>query len=155
MTLGQHVVEDYRALQLSLKAHPAALLRDVLNHHHITPNADFTKMKTGRRVTIAGLVLVRQRPGSAKSVFMTLEDETSIANVIVWPKIFEEFRPIVMGARFVSISGKVQNESNVVHLIAEKLEDITFLLRRLNTLGTPAVTSLAPESVMPKGRNFH
>ena len=155
MSLGQHVIEDYRTLRLSLKAHPASLLRDVLNRHGITPNADFNKLPNGKRARIAGLVLVRQRPGSAVSVFMTLEDETAIANVIVWPKVFEEFRPIVMGAPFVAITGRVQSESGVIHLIAEELEDITFLLRRLNAEKIRVPIATLPESVMPKGRNFH
>ena len=147
MMLGQQVVEDYRHLRLSLKAHPAALLRPELDRRRIHTNAEFLALRDGARAHIAGLVLVRQHPGSAKSIFMTLEDETAAANVMVWPKIFEAYRPIVMGARFVAVSGRVQSESGVVHLIAEKLEDFTPLLQRLN--------ARAPESVMPKGRNFH
>jgi len=88
--------------------------------------------KSGRRVTVAGLVLVRQRPGSANGViFMTLEDETAVANTIVWPQVFETFRPIVLGARLVSVTGKLQNEFGVIHVIAERLDDLTPLLRRL------------------------
>jgi error-prone DNA polymerase len=147
MTLGQQVVEDYRHLHLSLKTHPAALLRPALQERHVIANADFTRLQDGARATIAGLVLVRQHPGSAKSIFMTLEDETAAANVIVWPKIFEAYRPVVMGARFVSVRGRVQSESNVIHLIAEELIDLTPLLRNLDTE--------TPEAVMPKGRNFH
>ena len=92
-------------------------------------------------------MLVRQHPGSAKSIFMTLEDETGIANIIVWPKVFEAYRPVVMSARFVAVSGRVQSESGVVHLIAEELTDLTPLLRGLDAQN--------PEAVMPKGRNFH
>jgi error-prone DNA polymerase len=147
MSLGQQVVEDYRHLHLSLKSHPAALLRPELTARRITPNAEFAALRDGAHVRIAGLVLVRQHPGSAKSVFMTLEDETSAANIIIWPKIFEAYRPIVMGARFIAVAGRVQSESNIVHLIAERLEDLTFLLRNLN--------GEEVETVMPKGRNFH
>jgi error-prone DNA polymerase len=147
MSLGQQVVEDYRHLRLSLKSHPAALLRPALAERRILANADFSRLKDGARATIAGLVLVRQHPGSAKSIFLTLEDETAAANVIVWPKIFEAYRPIVMGARFVSVRGRVQSESNVMHLIAEELIDLTPLLARLD--------AETPESVMPRGRNFH
>jgi error-prone DNA polymerase len=147
MTLGQQVVEDYRHLRLSLKTHPAALLRPALAERRILANADFARLKDGARTTIAGLVLVRQHPGSAKSIFMTLEDETAAANVIVWPKVFEAYRPVVMGARFVSVRGRVQSESNVIHLIAEELTDLTPLLRRLD--------QDTPEAVMPRGRNFH
>src|SRR5262249_14889371 len=89
-------------------------------------------MPSGCRVTVAGLVLVRQRPGSASGViFMTLEDETAVANAIVWPKIFELFRPIVLGARLVSVTGKLQNESGVIHVVADRLVDFTALLSRL------------------------
>ena len=147
MTQGQHVVEDYRHLRLSLKAHPAALLRPELDALRLHTNAEFLRLKDGARARIAGLVLVRQHPGSAKSIFMTLEDETAAANVMVWPKVFEVYRPIVMGARFVAISGWVQCESDVVHLIAEELQDLTYLLRRLD--------ANQPEAVMPGGRNFH
>ena len=147
MTLGQQVVEDYRHLRLSLKTHPAALLRPALDQKRIRTNADFARLKDGARATIAGLVLVRQHPGSAKSIFMTLEDETAAANVIVWPKIFESYRPVVMGARFVSVRGRVQSESDVMHLIAEELTDLTPLLRNLD--------ADTPEAVMPRGRNFH
>jgi error-prone DNA polymerase len=147
MSLGRHVVEDYRHLHLSLKTHPTALLRPELAARRILPNADFARLRDGARARIAGLVLVRQHPGSAKSIFMTLEDETAAANVIVWPKIFEAYRPIVMGARLVAISGRVQSEANVIHLIAEQLEDLTPLLQRLD--------AEEPETVMPRGRNFH
>jgi error-prone DNA polymerase len=147
MTLGQEVVEDYRHLRLSLRTHPAALMRLALDGLHIRSNAEFLDLKDGARARIAGLVLVRQHPGSAKSIFMTLEDETAAANVMVWPKVFEAYRPIVMGARFVAVSGRVQREAGVVHLIAEDLEDLTHLLRRLD--------ANAPEKVMPGGRNFH
>ncbi|MBV9550788.1 MAG: error-prone DNA polymerase, partial [Alphaproteobacteria bacterium] len=147
MSLGQQVVEDYRHLHLSLKTHPAALLRPALDGRRIATNAAFTAMGDGARARIAGLVLVRQHPGSAKSIFMTLEDETAAANVIVWPKIFEAYRPIVMGARFVAVSGRVQSESGVIHLIAETMEDLTPLLRRLD--------AEKAEMVMPRGRNFH
>ncbi len=84
------------------------------------------KVRSGERVTVAGLVLVRQRPGTAKGViFMTLEDETGVANIIVWPKAFERLRAIVIGARFVAVTGKLQNEAGVIHIIAERMEDLT------------------------------
>jgi error-prone DNA polymerase len=107
-------------------------------------------------VTVAGLVLVRQRPGTAKGViFATLEDETGIANVIVWPKVFETFRPVVLGARLISVTGKLQNASNVVHVVADEIEDLTPLLRRLSEDTIPIGSVACPDEVMPKGRNFH
>jgi error-prone DNA polymerase len=132
MRLGEQVVEDYRRLHLSLKAHPVAFLRDELKRRGILRHDELAAAKSGRRVTVAGLVLVRQRPGSANGViFMTLEDETAVANTIVWPQVFETFRPIVLGARLVCVTGKLQNEFGVIHVIAERLDDLTPLLERL------------------------
>jgi error-prone DNA polymerase len=132
MRIGEEVVEDYRRLHLSLKAHPVAFLRAELDRRGILRHDRLAATPSGRRVTVAGLVLVRQRPGSANGViFMTLEDETAIANVIVWPKIFEAFRPVVLGARLVAVTGKLQNESGVIHVVADRLDDLTALLRRL------------------------
>ncbi len=122
MPLGEHVVEDYRHLSLSLKAHPVAFVRDLLS--------------TRKILRTAGLVLVRQRPGSAKGViFLTLEDETGTANAIVWPKVFEALRPIVIGARFIAITGRLQNESGVIHIVVERAEDLTGLLALLSRHG--------------------
>ena len=107
MPPGEQVVEDYRHLHLSLKAHPVSFLRARSRgaRHHAARAA--ARHRSGRRVTVAGLVLVRQRPGTAKGViFMTLEDETGIANTIVWPRIFETFRPVVIGARLVAVTGR-------------------------------------------------
>jgi len=132
MPLGEEVVNDYRFLRLSLRAHPAKFLRADLSARNVQPNDALRTIKTGMRVTISGLVTCRQRPGSAKGVvFMTLEDETSVANVIVWPKIFERVRPIVLGARYVSVTGRVQSQSDVIHVVADEIEDLTFLLARL------------------------
>ncbi len=132
MLLGEQVVEDYRHLHLSLKAHPVAFLRGELARRGMVRHETLAAIKSGRRVTVAGLVLVRQRPGSANGViFMTLEDETAVANTIVWPQVFETFRPIVLGARLVAVTGKLQNEYGVIHVVAERLDDLTPLLKRL------------------------
>ncbi|HKH80049.1 MAG TPA: error-prone DNA polymerase [Methylovirgula sp.] len=133
MSLGEHVVEDYRHLSLSLKAHPVALLRHRLSEQSILRTEELAKIASGRRVSTAGLVLVRQRPGSASGViFLTLEDETGVANAIVWPKIFETLRPIVIAARFIAISGRLQSESGVIHVVVERAEDLTPLLGLLS-----------------------
>jgi DNA polymerase III alpha subunit len=107
------------------------------------------------RLTIAGLVIVRQRPGTAKGViFMTLEDETGSANVIVWPKVFETFRPVVIGARFVAVTGRVQNEQGGIHVIAEKIEDMTPLLGKLSSLGAEiSGLARADEVMRPQERD--
>jgi error-prone DNA polymerase len=125
MPLGEHVIHDYRSLGLSLKAHPVAFLRERLDSAGVTPNARLPSVPDGRRVSVAGLVLVRQRPGKGNAIFLTLEDEHSVANIIVWERTFTRFRPIVMGARFIRVTGKLQSESGVIHIVAEKVEDLT------------------------------
>ncbi len=136
MPLGAHVVEDYRRLSLSLKAHPTSFMRARLSARGILRSDALCSVKNGERVTVAGLVLVRQRPGTAKGViFMTLEDETGVANVIVWPKAFERLRAIVLGARFVAVTGKLQSESGVIHIVAERMDDLTPMLGMLSEAG--------------------
>ena len=136
MPLGAHVVEDYRRLSLSLKAHPTSFMRARLSARGILRSDALLSITSGERVTVAGLVLVRQRPGTAKGViFMTLEDEAGVANVIVWPKAFERLRAIVLGARFVAVTGKMQNEQGVIHVIADRMEDFTPMLGLLSEKG--------------------
>ena len=136
MPLGEHIVEDYRTLGLSLKAHPCALLRDALAARRAIKAETLSCLRNGERTRVAGLVLVRQRPGTASGViFMTLEDETGIANIVVWPKLFERFRAEVIGARLVAIDGPVQSESGVIHVIAERVHDWTPALARLSSAG--------------------
>jgi len=133
MLVGEQVVEDYRHLHLSLKAHPVSFLRRDLDRRGILRHELLPGIRNGARVTVAGLVLVRQRPGTAKGViFMTLEDETGIANTIVWARAFEAFRPVVIGARLVAVTGPLQSASGVIHVVMEKIEDLTPLLRRLS-----------------------
>jgi error-prone DNA polymerase len=132
MPLGEEVVNDYRFLRLSLRAHPSQFLRADLSQRGILRNEALRGLANNKRVTISGLVTCRQRPGSAKGVvFMTIEDESAVANVIVWPKVFERVRPVVLGARYVAVSGVVQEESGVIHVVADRLEDLTFLLAGL------------------------
>jgi error-prone DNA polymerase len=143
MPLGEHVVEDYRHLSLSLKAHPVAFLREKLTARRIIRTEELAQQKPGTRITTSGLVLVRQRPGSASGViFLTLEDETGIANAIVWPKIFEKLRPIVIAARLIAITGRVQAESDVIHVVVEQAEDLTPWLGLLSRQGRE-ISSLA------------
>jgi error-prone DNA polymerase len=141
MALGQQVVEDYRHLSLSLKAHPVAFVRGQLGG--TLKAEELATYPVDRRVTVAGLVLVRQRPGSAKgTIFLTLEDETGVANIIVWPKVFEALRPVVIGGRFISVTGRLQRDGDVIHVVAEKAEDLSRLLTLLSRLG-PDVSALA------------
>jgi error-prone DNA polymerase len=152
MPLGAHVVEDYRRLSLSLKAHPVAFMRSRLAARGILRSDALDRTKSGQRVTVAGLVLVRQRPGTAKGViFMTLEDEAGVANIIVWPKTFERLRALVIGARFVAVTGKLQSESGVIHIIAERMEDWTPTLGLLSDEGRSISTlSRADEVKRPQ-----
>lgn len=151
MLPGEEVIEDYRALSLSLKAHPVAFLRAEFAQMGIVRNVDLLTVRSGRRLTIAGLVLVRQRPGSAKGVvFMTLEDETGVSNAIVWPKVFEQYRSIAMGARLVKIHGRLQSANGVIHVVADHLEDLTpalgILQREARRFGT---SERADEALRP------
>ena len=125
MPLGQHVIHDYESLGLSLKAHPVAFLRRRLDGLGVTPNVRLLAVPDGRFVSVAGLVLVRQRPGKGNAIFLTLEDDEAVANVIVWPRLFDRYRPVIMGGRFIRVSGKLQSESGVVHIVANRIEDLT------------------------------
>jgi error-prone DNA polymerase len=133
MSLGEQVLEDYHALGMSLRAHPVGLLRQHLDRLGVAPNRTLADAKNGDRIKVAGLVLVRQRPGTASGViFMTLEDDGGIANIVVWPKVFEAWRRIVLGGRLVVVEGKLQREGLVIHVVAERFLDLTNLLRTLN-----------------------
>ena len=128
MPLAEHVVEDYVATGLSLKEHPVRFFRDRLTALGALPNARLRgdDLRQDARVTVAGLVLVRQRPGTAKGViFMTLEDETDIANIIVWPKAFAKNRRTVMTARFLAVRGRLQRAGLVIHVVAENFVDLS------------------------------
>ncbi len=127
MPLPEEVVADYQTVRLSLKGHPTEFLRAMFTGEGVVPCAAVTHENDKRRVRCAGVVLVRQRPGSANGVvFMTLEDETGIANIVVWPKVMEKFRKEVMGARLIEIEGVIQSSPDgVVHLVADRLFDRT------------------------------
>ncbi|MEL7133291.1 MAG: error-prone DNA polymerase, partial [Pseudomonadota bacterium] len=132
MHLGEEVVEDYVATRLTLRAHPMELLRpslpDLITHDALH------KVSLGR-YSICGLVITRQRPGTASGViFLTLEDETGVSNVVVWPKIYEKFRRSVMGGRLLRVTGYLQREGIVVHLIAQDIQDVSY---KLSELGHP------------------
>ena len=138
LTAGREVVEDYRATQLSLRAHPLSFLRDRLAAQGIARCADLIGMKDGARVEVAGLILVRQRPGTASGiVFVTLEDETGIANAVLWSDRFEANRRTVMSATMLAIRGRVQREGIVIHVIADTITDLTGMLREVGDLDLP------------------
>ena len=144
MTEGREVVEDYRAVQLSLRAHPVAFLRPQLDRRGFTRCGDLRHVRDGRKVEVAGVVLIRQRPGSAKGVlFITIEDETGVANAILWPDRFEAQRRIVMSAAMLSIRGLVQKEGDVIHVVTARMEDLTPLLHSVGAMDFPHRTSPA------------
>ena len=161
ISLGEHVVEDYAAISLSLKAHPIAFFRQQLATRGILTSAEhWDERRAGRRAAVAGLVLVRQRPGTAKGViFLTLEDETGIVNVVVWPKVFAKNRRVVMSAQFLEVHGRIEREGLVIHLVAERLVDRSDQLRSLaeGTAGMPATAKQVREGSWkpPKSRDFH
>jgi error-prone DNA polymerase len=125
MPKPEQVVADYQTIRLSLKGHPMEFLREMFAKERVVPCRDVAHKNDRRRVRCAGVVLVRQRPGSAKGVvFMTLEDETGIANVVVWPKVMEQYRKEVMGARLVLVEGYIQSSpEQVTHLVAQRMVD--------------------------------
>jgi error-prone DNA polymerase len=130
MTAGRQVVEDYRSVGLTLRRHPVSFLRSDLAARRIVRCADLATIRDGQRVEVAGIILVRQRPGSAKGVlFVTIEDETGHANLILWSSVFEAYRPLVLAASMIACRGKLQQESGVIHVVAEHLTDLSGLLR--------------------------
>jgi error-prone DNA polymerase len=137
MTAGREVVEDYRAVQLSLRAHPVAFLRPELDRRGIMPCAALRDLKDGARVHVAGIVLVRQRPGTGNVTFITLEDETGIANALAWQRIFEEHRRVIMASAMISIRGILQKEGKVIHIVSRTIEDLTPLLTMVGNLEFP------------------
>lgn len=146
MTLGQHVIEDYRTLGLSLKKHPISFIRSKMNTLNITCNKDLVNCYDGQSVNVAGLVLVRQRPGTASGIcFITIEDETSSANLVVFQKLFTKFRKEIVHSRLLMVEGKVQKEGEVIHVIASKCYDITGLLGSLHNPEARASEDLTDE----------
>jgi error-prone DNA polymerase len=147
MTMPEHVVHDYASLSLSIKAHPVSFLRERLNQLHIVSTNELNSLKNGDAVKVAGLVLVRQRPGTAKGVvFITIEDETGTANLVVFSNIIDKYRREILHSKLMMVEGKLQVEGEVIHVIVEKCFDLSFMLRKLS------VGDL--ENVFPDGRNF-
>ena len=173
MPLSEHVVNDYQTIRLSLKAHPMTFLRERYAAQKFVTADQLKTLRDGKRLSIAGLVLIRQRPGSAKGVvFITIEDETGVANLVVWPDVFETQRKIVMGARLMAVHGVVQKDEDdgVIHVIARRLEDHSHMLRHLSEdiMDAPLSRGDAPGAmrpppgrhprdveIIPKSRDFH
>lgn len=182
MPLGEEVAYDYKTTTMSLKRHPVSFSRGWLTSARYAANQDLWTMTNGRPVSVAGLVLIRQRPGAAKGViFALLEDETGIANVIIWPKVFERYRREVLSARFLGVHGILQREGDVIHVAARRLCNLTPKLAglsdyhgemddglsradefrrpviedaRLGRLRRRMARQKHMEEILPRGRNF-
>ena len=129
MTLAEHVVQDYGTTALSLKAHPVGFVREKLDRLKVTALKDLSKIKNGALVKVAGLVLVRQRPGTAKGIcFITIEDEASFANLVVFQALFDRYRKEILRSRLLMVEGRLQREGEVVHVIVRKCHDLSVLL---------------------------
>ena len=173
MSLGEQVAADYQTIHLSLKAHPMQLLRPVFEREGVLSCARTSAARDGQRVKIAGVVLVRQRPGKGNAIFVTLEDETGVTNVVIWARLFELYRRNIMASRLMLVEGELQRSpEGVVHLMANRIDDRTAELDRLSGVhdampqktradedlhpGYPRTYS-HPRSVriLPKSRDFH
>ncbi len=184
MPLGESVVHDYRSLSLSLKAHPVSFMRNELRRRGTIMCDDLNNARAGAIVEVAGLVLVRQRPGTASGIiFATLEDESGIANIVIWSKVFDANRKAVLGARMLAVKGQVQREGLVIHVVARTFTDLTGSLIRIaqgHDLGDRAlaradegrtgphedprktqwirkeeIAERQARAALPSGRNFH
>ncbi|MDX2232918.1 MAG: error-prone DNA polymerase [Hyphomonadaceae bacterium] len=151
MRLSEHVAEDYRTTGLSLKAHPCAFFRRALDAKGALPAGQLRAQGDGRRVRTAGLVLNRQRPGTAKNVmFATLEDETGVANLVIWDRLFQAERRTLMTSGFLFVEGRLQIAHNVVHLVVERVADLTHHLAQLRDSATAP-----PPTKLQRSRDFH
>jgi error-prone DNA polymerase len=158
MALPQQVAEDYRTTSLSLKAHPCGFFRSRLDRLNVLPAERLKGVRDGRKVSVGGLVLIRQRPGTAKGVvFLTLEDETGVANAVVWKDCFDAHRRTVMSASFLIVHGKVQAADGVIHVVAEGFTDLSAELARMKAdpeAPTPTAR-MRTSGRLQRSRDFH
>ncbi|MBV0893090.1 error-prone DNA polymerase [Paracoccus sp. Z118] len=173
MPVCEHVVADYQTLRLSLKAHPMRFLRRSMARQGYVPAAGLAGLRNRQAVRMAGIVLIRQRPGSAKGVcFVTIEDETGVANLVVWPKVFDAFRKTVMSARLMAVEGYIQRSEGVTHVVVQAVRDRSDALLRLadgqavnpqlaradeirRQLPAPRAGHPRDARIMPASRDFH
>lgn len=158
MSIAEHVVHDYASISLSLKAHPVSFVRSTLQQLHILSAKELATAKDGQLVKVAGLVLVRQRPGTASGIcFITIEDETGCANLVVFENLFKEYRKPILQSKLIMVEGKLQVEGEVIHVIVSACYDFSKLLRQLTSFNKedlPVLTSPEPdEKLIPTGLN--
>ncbi|WP_339764686.1 error-prone DNA polymerase [uncultured Sulfitobacter sp.] len=158
MPTCEHVVADYQTMRLSLKTHPMAFFRRSMARQGYVSASDLPRLRNGQAVSLAGIVLIRQRPGSAKGVcFITLEDETGVANLVVWPKVMDLFRKVIMQSRLINISGMLQRSDEVIHVVAHQLTDRSDALDRLSNdaLDVPLARADEVRKPLPSGTHTH
>ena len=156
MNLPQHVAEDYRTTSLSLKAHPVSFFREDLAERGVSPCSRLKTVRDRLRLSVGGLVLVRQRPGTAQGVvFMTLEDETGIANIVVWRDVFTAHRRLVMTSAFLVVHGQVQKEGEVIHVVAERFTDLSGRLAELREDQAEISAHSRVTGHLIRSRDFH
>jgi error-prone DNA polymerase len=171
MPLAEHIVADYQTVRLSLKGHPMQILRPRFHRERILSCAETEAKPDAAFARTAGIVLVRQRPGNGNAIFVTLEDETGITNVVIWARLFERFRREVMGARLMLVEGRVQKSvEGVVHLMAQRIVDRSIDLLSLSDTHRAEVPMPIDElknpplprhrhprnvRILPKSRDFH
>ena len=171
MPLAEHIVTDYQTVRLSLKGHPMQLLRPQFRREGILSCRETDAKRDGAFARTAGIVLVRQRPGNGNAIFVTLEDETGITNVVIWARLFERFRREVMGARLMLVEGRLQKSpEGVIHLMAQRIIDRSGDLLALSDTHRAEMRPVVDElknpppprhrhprnvRIMPKSRDFH
>jgi error-prone DNA polymerase len=162
MTTGEHVITDYQTAGLSLKSHPMRLLRALFSDQDVLSCAQAANQADGTRLSVAGVVLVRQRPGNGSVVFCTIEDETGIANIVVWSSMLSRFRRAMMGSSLLQVTGRLQRSpEDIVHVIADRLDDRSAMMGRIAEIST--AVGLPPprspghprqERIFPRSRDF-
>jgi error-prone DNA polymerase len=172
MRLGEHIVADYQTVRLSLKGHPMQILRPIFTGEGVKSCAEISALRNGAKAKVAGVVLVRQRPGEGKAIFVTLEDETGVTNVIMWARTFERFRLAVMSARLMEVQGEIQRSAEgVVHLMTHRIIDRTAELSKLSEIDDANIPLSRSDEfahpvyprhghprdvrILPKSRDFH
>jgi len=174
MTAGEHVVQDFASTGLSIKAHPVSFVREDLNRLQVMPLNRIQSLKNGEKIRVAGMITVRQRPGTAKGVvFVTIKDETGFANLVVWGKFFDKYRKEIVQSQLLLVDGHLQVEGEVIHVVVRRCYNLNSLLGKLTAVPDeqPSLLSLSrgDETSMPspdprnipnksafhKGRNLH